>query len=185
MDYYLAQRFLAGEVEAGNELVRRNYLQVYKWVDGKIFSRPNRDDIVADRTQEAFTRALRNIHRYKGSSSFYTWVCGIANYCITEFLREEQDSREFLVEEVDHEEAQYDYYGDPEEILLRKEEYQTLWKVFGSLNKDYQEILIRRLINQQPYAEITGAMGRSEDALESLFRRAVQALRREFMKAYS
>jgi len=185
-DYELVRMFLAGNPDAGYQLVEENYERVRLWVSSKVpLNTKNREDIIAEVAQEAMSRAFLNIGRYNGSASFYTWVCGIADYCLKEKWRELKRRDEQLVE-VDYGTYRdtYDYFGDPEAILVRKEEYEAVWTAMAALPEDYQQILILRAVEEKSYAEVEAIMRRSIDALESLFRRALQALRKEFRRRY-
>ena len=44
-------------------------------------------DTAEELTQETFYRALRSVNKYKGESSVYTWLCGIARNAWLEELR--------------------------------------------------------------------------------------------------
>ena len=78
-DWELVQRTRAGDRDAFRELVERYQRKIAALVVGML---RNRDDAL-DIVQETFTKAYENLDRFKGDSSFYTWIYRIAhNLCI-------------------------------------------------------------------------------------------------------
>ena len=184
-DYALIQGWLSGNSVSGEKLLSDNYEKVLRFVAFKfIKNTENFQETIEDTTSEAFTRAFERIQCYDGSCSFYTWVCGYAKNCIMEKLRviyKELNKLEFRDEIEYFEDNEFDYYDDPEEVACRNEEYEAVRNAFFSLQADYKEIIHFRLIKGLKYNDISELSGKSVDNLESLFRRALKALKKEFM----
>jgi len=78
-DNELVSRCQRGEQQAFRELVERYQKRAYGIAVGML---RNPDDAM-DAAQEAFVKVFRNIHGFKGDSSFYTWLYRIVvNVCI-------------------------------------------------------------------------------------------------------
>ena len=84
-DWELVQRARQGDEEAFRALVERYQSKVASLAMGMLKSREDALDVV----QETFTKAYQSLDRFKGDSSFYTWVYRIAvNQCIDHQRRE-------------------------------------------------------------------------------------------------
>ena len=84
-DWELVQRAREGDDEAFRTLVERYQSKVAALAMGMLKSREDALDVV----QETFTKAYQSLDRFKGDSSFYTWVYRIAvNQCIDHQRRE-------------------------------------------------------------------------------------------------
>jgi len=84
-DWELVQRARGGDREAFRQLVERYQRKVGALALGML---RNQDDAL-DVVQETFTKAYQSLDRFKGDSSFYTWVYRIAsNLCIDHQRRE-------------------------------------------------------------------------------------------------
>jgi RNA polymerase sigma-70 factor, ECF subfamily len=78
-DWELVQRTREGDRDAFRTLVERYQGKVATLALGILRSRDDALDVV----QETFTKAYQSLDRFKGESSFYTWVYRIAvNLCI-------------------------------------------------------------------------------------------------------
>jgi RNA polymerase sigma-70 factor, ECF subfamily len=70
----LLERARSGDADARNELVRRHLDDVYRLTSRILGNR----DLAQDATQDAFVNALGALHRFRGDSSFRTWLLRIA-----------------------------------------------------------------------------------------------------------
>lgn len=78
-----------GDTHAFEELVRLFQGHVWRFSYGFVRERAAADDV----TQEAFVKAFRSIHAFKGDSKFSTWLFSIARNCATDELRKGQRRR--------------------------------------------------------------------------------------------
>ena len=70
----LVHKAQAGEAAAFAELARRHQQRVYATIFGLVRNHADADDLA----QETFLSAYRAIGRFRGGSSFYTWIYRIA-----------------------------------------------------------------------------------------------------------
>jgi RNA polymerase sigma-70 factor (ECF subfamily) len=82
-DGELVRRCQAGESSAFNELVTRYRGKVFTMVFGMVQNEQDAWDLA----QEGFLKAWRSIHRFKGQSSFYTWLYRIMTNVTIDALR--------------------------------------------------------------------------------------------------
>jgi RNA polymerase sigma-70 factor (ECF subfamily) len=84
-DATLVERARDGDRDAFRQLVERYQAKVAALAVGML---RNRDDAM-DVVQDTFAKAYQNLDRFKGDSSFYTWVYRIAmNLCIDQQRRD-------------------------------------------------------------------------------------------------
>ncbi|MBI5821100.1 MAG: sigma-70 family RNA polymerase sigma factor [Verrucomicrobia bacterium] len=81
-DAALVERARANDPAAFDELVERYKQRIY----GTIYHMTSNHEDANDLAQETFIRAYKNLHRFKGDSSFYTWIYRIAVNTTINFL---------------------------------------------------------------------------------------------------
>jgi RNA polymerase sigma-70 factor (ECF subfamily) len=82
-DVELVKRCQAGDSSAYNELVTRYRNKAFTMIYGMIQNEQDAWDLA----QEGFLKAWRSIHRFKGESSFYTWLYRIMTNVTIDSLR--------------------------------------------------------------------------------------------------
>ena len=98
-DAVLVKRVQAGEMAAFDQLVSKYRERLFSVVYNLT---SNRDD-ANDLTQEAFIRAFRSISKFKGKSSFFTWLYRIAVNTTITHLKRSRKRRFFSFEQMDEE----------------------------------------------------------------------------------
>src|SRR6056300_1046861 len=73
-DLAIVHKVQAGDVDAFDELVTKYRERIYAVVYNLT---SNRED-ASDLTQDAFIKAFQSVGRFKGKSSFFTWLYRIA-----------------------------------------------------------------------------------------------------------
>src|ERR1700704_3618906 len=82
----LVKRCQAGETEAFDELVTRYRTRVF----GMIYNMVHSEQDAWDLAQESFLKAWKSIGRFRGQSSFYTWIYRIVMNVTIDWLRKKQ-----------------------------------------------------------------------------------------------
>jgi RNA polymerase sigma factor (sigma-70 family) len=82
-DLELIHRSQAGDTEAFGELVTKYRAKVF----AMIYSIVGDENDARDLAQEAFLKAWRSIHQFRGRSSFYTWLYTITMNLAIDLLR--------------------------------------------------------------------------------------------------
>ncbi len=83
-DVELVKASQGGDLVAFDELIRRYQQRVYATVYHMTSNHEDADDL----TQESFIKAFKALKRFKGESSFYTWVYRIAVNRTINFLKQ-------------------------------------------------------------------------------------------------
>lgn len=156
-----------GDREAFGELCERYLDVVYNRLRAKL-----PPEAVEDVTQIVFIAAMKSITRYRGNSSFKTWLLSIARYKIADYYRR-QERRPDVVHMV----PGVDYGRRSDNVSL---EERTLVRVsLQRLHEDYQEVLLLRFSDGLRFKEIAQELDISLEAAKSRYRRAIAAMARE------
>jgi len=163
----LIQQFKEGSSDAFDTLYRRYLPNVYNRVRYMI---PAED--VEDVTQEVFLAALKSLPAFRGEAQFSTWLRTLTNHKVAEFYRKRNRKQE--VQQAPLSEAAGYMEGHTSKTL---EERIIMRCAIEQLPASYQEILILRFAEDLQFNQIAETTGQSLDAVKSLFRRAVAALK--------
>src|ERR1700745_1889675 len=82
----LVARCQAGDTEAFDELVTRYRTRVF----GMIYNMVHSEHDAWDLAQDSFLKAWKSIKRFRGRSSFYTWIYRIVMNVTIDWLRKKQ-----------------------------------------------------------------------------------------------
>lgn len=157
-DQQIVERVLAGEMDAFSVLVDRYQDRIFSAVLNYVY---NHDDAI-DITQEAFVKAYSRLKSFNASSAFYTWLYRIAVNSAIDFLRKRKsrpadslDDDKFA--DIGFEPVSHDASADPEKVVVRSEQAQTLRKAIASLSTKLKSALILHDVeglSQEEVAEI-------------------------------
>jgi RNA polymerase sigma-70 factor (ECF subfamily) len=186
------RRARAGEGSALGELLEahRNYLtllarlQIGRRLQGKADP--------ADVVQETFLEAQRGIDRFRGDTAaeFAGWLRSILAAALARLVRRYFGTRgrdvrleRELGDALDHsshalDAALADRHSTPSQQASRNEQAVLLADALQQLPADYREVIILRHLEGHTFPEAARRMGRSVDAVEKLWVRALARLRR-------
>src|SRR5205809_2413725 len=82
----LVKRCQAGDTEAFDELVTRYRTRIF----GMIYNMVHSEQDALDLAQDSFLKAWKSIGRFRGQSSFYTWIYRIVMNVTIDWLRKKQ-----------------------------------------------------------------------------------------------
>src|SRR5205809_1104769 len=85
-DLDLVTRCQAGDIEAFDQLVTRYRTRVF----GMIYNMVHNEQDAWDLAQDSFLKAWKSIKRFRGRSSFYTWIYRIVMNVTIDWLRKKQ-----------------------------------------------------------------------------------------------
>jgi RNA polymerase sigma-70 factor (ECF subfamily) len=160
-DGALVERALAGDQSAFRELYDLYHKQIYRLAGS--MTGPVED--VHDIVQEAFVRAFRSLDKFKGQSSFYTWLYRIAINVTTDYRRRQARRRQQFsdrpLEDIDRGASQIaaPERENPEADLYRAELSDLVDKALETLSEDHRKVIVLREINGLSYQEIAEITG--------------------------
>ena len=136
-----------------------------------------------DITQEVFFKAYTSFDKFKGDSSFYTWIYKIArNFCI-DFLR--RSKKYTLIPMYDQEDNPLQLPDDAastEDIVLNALLLEDIHAALNQLDAGAREIVVLRDINHFSYEEISQILDMNVGTVKSKISRARLKLRNQLIK---
>ena len=140
---------------------------------------------LADMAQEAFIRVHRYLERFKGSSSFFTWLYRITvNLCIDHIRREGKAQTVDYDDAMAHPEQEigqlrpWSLDGNPARSMDRKDLRKAIDRALEALSPNHRAVILMREVEGLSYAEMAEVMRCSKGTIMSrLFhaRRRMQA----------
>ena len=188
---------LEGDRSAYRIIVERYQPRLLRMVFDLLKNQADAEDIV----QESFVKAFLSLDKFKGDSSFFTWLYRITFNLAVDFQRKAQrrgGTHFEYKEQIDVSKRDRDegvMAGElpmaplsqsvegPHEALLRKETAQKLEQVFATLSDEHRLVMALREIDGLDYEEIARILGVPRGTVMSrLFyaRRALQRALEEF-----
>jgi RNA polymerase sigma-70 factor (ECF subfamily) len=187
-DWDLVQQARRGDREAFRSLVERYQHKVTALATGML---RNRDDAL-DVVQDTFTKAYQSLDRFKGESSFYTWLYRITlNLCIDHQRRTARMPQAQLEAAESPEEApsvnaaREDAERDnPLQRLHEAEVGQRIRQAIAELTPEHRAVILLREVEGLSYEEISRALECPKGTVMSRLhyaRRHLQARLRELL----
>jgi RNA polymerase sigma-70 factor (ECF subfamily) len=150
---------------------RRWYDMTAPRVYAYLYSRTGSASAAEELTQETFIEVVRSPRTFDGRSDALPWVIGIARHRLSRYFRRTKldDGRsDELVREVE-------IAGEDTRPWRTIEQRADVVGALGGLPKDQRAALMLRFVDGLSVKAVADTLGRSEDATESLIRRARQS----------
>jgi RNA polymerase sigma-70 factor (ECF subfamily) len=144
---------------------------------GIVRNRTAAEDVV----QEAFIKAYRNLKRFRGDSSVYTWLYRIAVNTAHNHLRRERRAGKVDFEEVAPVIAAKD--PNPADRAANSELGEAIDGAVQRLPRRQREVFILHYFERMTHREIAEVLGVTEGAVKANFFHAIQKLKGA-LKAY-
>ena len=185
VDLEIVRRVQAGDVAAFDALVRKYRERIYAVV---YHLTSNRDD-AADLAQDAFIKAFQSINRFKGNSSFFTWLYKIAVNATYTHLRKSRLRSFFSLDEVQEGGEGVEWIKELSvepsigKAAYIKEIQEKLNEAFQKLSIKHRTVVTLFEIEGFSHTEIAEIVGCSEGTVRSRLHYAKQQLQAD-LKAY-
>jgi len=160
----VVQRVQAGDSGAFRTLFDKYHRRAFAVAMGVV---KNEDDAL-DAVQEAFVKVHKNIHKFQGSSSFYTWLYRIVmNVSIDHVRRTSRRKSLDFDERVLHEESEVAGDGallprvtnaNPGKAALRAELGSAIQAALEELPEHHRAVIVLREIEGMSYEEMAEAL---------------------------
>lgn len=156
----LARRAQKGCRESFAELVERHGIKLFKFLRYKTNNLQDAEDLV----QESFARAYQNIHKYRNSWKFSTWLFTIATRLAYSHFRR---SRSFQTI------GRIESSGpEPGQIVVDRETRQSLWALARELSMNQYQALWLKYGQGMSIKEIAMVLRKSQVNVKVLLYRA-------------
>ena len=163
-DEELVTRFKAGDEASFDALVIRHRTYAYRLAYRLLGRHEDADDLA----QEAFLRAYKSLHRFRGESRFHTWLTRIF---VNLAINARQRRRETVT--LDEMDAAVGCPADAAAVTLRGQ----VRRAVGTLPRRQRQILMLKVYEEMKFSEIAAAAGISIGTAKATFFQAVRALR--------
>jgi len=176
-----------GDVHAFDELVERYHSKIY----GLTYNMTSNREDAEDLTQEVFVKAFEALPRFKGKSSFYTWIYRIAVNKTINYRKKRNRKRALSLDQFDQEIKTDDVYhdltskGSPLRNISLSELQKKLNEALQNLSEKHRTVVVMHDMQGIPHEEIAKMVGASVGTIRSrLFyaRRQMQSELSEFIK---
>lgn len=177
-DMALVSRVQAGDSAAFDQLVRDYRQRLYSIIYNLT---SNRED-AADLTQETFIKAFRSIHRFKGKSSFFTWLYRIAVNTTLSHLKRNRFRQFFSFENINEDGASHEILerlvakSRSDKPTLLKELQEKLNEALQTLSPKHRTVIILYEIEGLSHQEIATITKTTEGTVRSRLHYAKQQL---------
>ena len=159
----LVKRCQAGETEAFDELVTRYRTRVF----GMIYNMVHSEQDAWDLAQDSFVKAWKSIGRFRGQSSFYTWIYRIVMNVTIDWLRKKQvkgAGAEFddaiQLKEIDPAAKTLPKPDAlPYEGIQRGEIRAQIDNAIAQLSPEHRAVILMKEVEDMHYREIAEALG--------------------------
>ena len=186
-DEVLVSRAQSGDTLAFDQLVVRYSPRLY----GMIYHMTSKKEDANDLTQDVFAKAYRSLKRFRGRSSFYTWIYAIGTNMTLNFLKKRNRRAAWSLDNLDsgiqNDEAMVDlaHAANPRHQSDLNELQKKLNEAMQSLSNAHRAVVTMFDIQGIPHAEISKILKVSEGTVRSrLFyaHRQLQGHLEEFIK---
>lgn len=167
-DEALYEAWRGGDRAAGEALFERHFDAVFRFFENK-----TRGGDVADLVQRTFLGCVEARDRFRGASTFRTFLYAVARHELAGFYRAKKrgDAVDFAVSSV------ADLAPSPSSLVRRKSERAALADALEALPIDLQIAVELRFWEGLSGPELAGVLEIAEGTVRSRLRRALEALR--------
>jgi len=178
LDWVIVQKVQAGNVGAFDLLVQKYREKIFSVIYNMT---SNRED-ASDLTQDTFIKAFQAIGRFKGKSSFFTWIYRIAINTSMTFLKKRSRRRYISYEKIDEEVSNSEIFerltakNQTEKGALIQELQEKLNDSLQKLSPKHRTVVVLHEIEGLEHAEIAEITKTSVGTVRSRLHYAKQQL---------
>jgi RNA polymerase sigma-70 factor (ECF subfamily) len=159
----LVKQCQAGQTEAFDQLVTRYRTRVFSMIYNMVHNEQDAWDLA----QDSFVKAWKSIKRFRGRSSFYTWIYRIVMNVTIDWLRKKQIKgvgAEFndaiQLREIDPASKTVPKSDPlPHERMERGEIRQKIDNAIAQLSPEHRAVILMKETEEMQYHEIAEALG--------------------------
>jgi RNA polymerase sigma-70 factor (ECF subfamily) len=168
----LIQRARQGDLAAVSELYNLHVDRIYQYVR----YRTGDDQTAEDLTAEVFLRAIESLGNYNDQGApFVAWLYRIAHARVIDYYR---SMKRHQTAPLDDPLLQDGLVTTDEVVDVDILQNRSLWTALRQLTDDQQSVIVLKFVQGLSNAEIAQVLGKTEGAIKSLQRRALESLAR-------
>lgn len=173
-----------GHGPAFDELVRKYSEKLF----GLVYHMTGHKEDTFDLLQEVFSKAYHSLRKFRGQSSFYTWLYAIAVNTTLNHLKKRNRQAAYSLQEMsdaiftDPALVESGYHVDPERRSSVRELQKKLNEALQGLSDSHRAVVTMFDIQGLPHAEIATILGVSEGTVRSRLHYAHQQLQSQLQQ---
>ena len=173
----LAEKARRGDFDAFRRLVEEHQRRIFVVAVDYTSNRADAEDIV----QEVLVKAFRSIKKFKGQSSFGTWLYRITVNTCLDFRRKQRVRQTQSLEESQVVQWVSDEGPGPEQQARASRVVEEIRRATLTLTPRERTVFIMRHFEQMTTREVATILDRSEGTVKNLLFRAIRKLRDELV----
>jgi RNA polymerase sigma factor (sigma-70 family) len=168
-DRELVRRAQEGDIVAFDALVVKFSPRLY----GMVYHMTSHREDTNDLLQDIFAKAYRSLNRFRGTSSFYTWIYAIGTNMTLNFLKKRKRRAAWSLDDIDsgiqNDDAMVDigYAANPRHQSDVNELQKKLNEAMQALSDDHRAVVTMFDIQGIPHAEISKILKVSQGTIRS------------------
>ena len=165
--------------ESKNEIFKEIYEVNFTYVYSFIFSRvAGNKDAIEDIVQETFISAMKTFDNFKGTSSYRTWLCGVAKNKILNYYR-----KNLAKDKINYSDDLNYIKGDTdiESIIINSESRINILKTLGKLKPIYTYVITLKYLDDYSINEIAEILCKTPKAIDGILQRARSSFQNEYI----
>lgn len=171
-----SEQHLLAELRDGSSSAVREWYQLYSqrligWLGQRISNSADAEEVA----QEVFLNCLKHLPLFRGESSLWSWMLGIARHEVADYYRKRYAKKAIAALPLTELVSVSDI-SDAHEVA---EKVKT---VFARLSADAQELLLMKYVDNKSVKDIAAELGRTIKAVESDLFRARRDFRYYFVE---
>ncbi|RLB64796.1 MAG: RNA polymerase subunit sigma [Deltaproteobacteria bacterium] len=186
-DRVLVEQAQKGDRAAFRKLVERHQRRAFAIAIGLVRDENDARDIV----QEAFLRVYRSLERFKGGSSFFTWLYRIVTNLAIDLMRKpaRREAELFENPNISEDAEAFPFLAriegaNPLDVVRRREIAERIQTALDALPPYHRAVIIMREVEGMSYQEMAEAMEVSKGTIMSRLFHARQKLQRALADCY-
>ncbi len=186
-DRALVERAKNGDRDAFRQLVERHQRRAFAIAIGLVRDENDAREIV----QEAFLRVHKSLHKFQGSSSFFTWLYRIVKNLSIDLMRKPARREQELFDnpQIADDAVVFPFISridgaDPVDVVRRGEIAKRIQSALEALPPYHRSVIIMREVEGMSYQEMAEAMEVSKGTIMSRLFHARQKLQRALVDCY-
>jgi len=178
LDSLLVEKAKSGDKRAFDELFIKYQKRVYELV----YRFTKNPDDAFDLAQDVFLKAFNSLEKFKGNSTFYTWLFAIARNAGIDFTRKHKNRKNISLDDDTHV-SRHNLYGDtsvetPDKHLERSELGREIAKAVDQLPPRQKQVFILRHYEDMALKEIAKELGLRIGSVKAHLFNATRTLRK-------
>lgn len=156
--------------KAFENLVDTYQRRLYWHIRRIVISHEDTDDVL----QETFIKIFRNIDKFRGESSLFSWVYRIATNQALDFLKKKANERNCSIEDLQYDRSihlETDVYFEGDEIQIKFQ------KAIANLPEKQQLVFNMKYFEELKYEQISQILDTSVGALKASYHHAVRKIK--------